>query len=1321
MKGLSVIYILLLATALSLAQSPPGWVNMGNLQDAYGVKDFVQLPWSKQTILSCGYDRAGYYHASIWKSTDLGNSWEYKFWPGSSYDYFQQIRVDSANYRVWAIGYFGDDNLEDALYYTIDDGENWTGVDYPDNITSVGHGSAVAILNGNVYYGGFYDNASSLKFYRYKTSDSNPANWAWEYIYTFDNADAITSFKTEGDYLYIFVRNLARDAYRIYKLNDKTKQISLLSTVNLNYVHEAIKKNSDYYVAGDSTYIARIYKSSDMIHWNKIVEWTGSGGATVMTVNFYGDTLFAGLWGPSDANYYVYKSTDFGSSWSGCFSPAAIEIVYAIRNVNSELWLSSGWDYGDIFKATWNVQKGGKYYYGPTYVYDAKVHGDYIYYTTNYDHGELYRTGLSTGSNRITPFADASKGYSLEWDSDTLYIALDGGNLIKKSSDDGSSWDDTFMPQGASDALAIKKFSDGKLFIGTDNYGDVFEATNRYQTGGSYIYGPTEVYQAKTHQDKTYFTTNYTNGEIYTLDNSENPVVWKNFSDASFATDIEWQGDTIYVALDSPNLIKKSTDGGSSWDDTFKPQGATHVLSIFNTSDNNLLSGTDWYGDVYIATNRYETGGSYIYGPTYVYDTQFCGSNGYIATNYDNGEIWKTEDDGANWSNLTKYYQPWQKVYSLVVFGNTMYAGTDYNGDVYKSEDSGQNWSVTGDLTNATEVLGLHLSSDVQRNKLFAGTDWNGDVFLSDKEVMTLEAPEIVQEPHYTQGTNNTVYCRNNGSDSYQFEVASDSSFTDILKRSPSVSDTFYTFTNLNDGITYYYRAYGKSCSYSSKASAKTFSIQDSKAPSFFSESPVHGSWINNDKPEIAINLKDDGIGVDTTSITMSLDSLSIQPQVITQNQVIYTPMYALAQNWHRISVRAKDYFAQESEYSWRFAVDVENPSVPLLISPADSSIVASQTITFHWDASKDSISGLKHYLLEYTTEPNFAKDVDTVVTIQTNYSAKLIDTTYFWMVTAVDSAGNVTRSGSRTLIVDANPPALPHLQTPIKGIWLNASDVLFMWDQVSKPADNVLAKQHSIVSTAVSYAIQVSKGSSIIIDDTVDVNEYQAHLGEGKYYWKIDAFDQAKNESGWTPVDSFGIDFTSPVVDSITVLKDTSNYFGPFEVNAVVHDPIGEIDTTLLLYRFDSALFDTTAMQFENGVYRGSIPKIDSTDHKISYYVLTMDKVGLSAVSDTISFSTTVTGIEDITANIPDKFEIKNPWPNPTNGGMRLLFGLPKSLKVKIEIYNILGQRLWLMEKAYPMGWHKIQLPENFPSGQYFIKVSSQLGMRTVKGVIIK
>ncbi len=73
---------------------------------------------------------------------------------------------------------------------------------------------------------------------------------------------------------------------------------------------------------------------------------------------------------------------------------------------------------------------------------------------------------------------------------------------------------------------------------------------------------------------------------------------------------------------------------------------------------------------------------------------------------------------------------------------------------------------------------------------------------------------------------------------------------------------------------------------------------------------------------------------------------------------------------------------------------------------------------------------------------------------------------------------------------------------------------------------------------------------------------------------------------------------------------------------------------------------------------------------------------------------------------NLPRIFELYQNYPNPFNPQTNIYFTLPKSVPVKIEIFNILGQRIKVLtNKNYPAGFHKIIFSgANFGSGIYFL-----------------
>ncbi|RMG20288.1 MAG: T9SS C-terminal target domain-containing protein [Methanobacteriota archaeon] len=1280
MKRKGILWFLLVTIHILWAQSPPGWVVQGNLQDATWIRDIAQPAWNQNLLLACGEDRFG--RAGIWKSNNAGNSWSFVITRGSNGDHFRTLDIDHQNYRIWVAGDLTHGNLDDGLYYSLDEGNNWISVNYPTSIDSIGALQTIAVANSKVYYGGYNDASIQVKFYRYNTTHPNPANWVWEAITTFSNAKGITHFLKTSQYLYIFVRHSNDNASSVYRLNLSSDQLSFVSNINLSWVGATLVKNGVLYAAGDYNGVARVYRSADGITWTKIGEWTNTNANYLhaFTIESFQDTLFVGLSDYSDENYMIYRTSNNGTTWQGCFTPDGVQQIYVLKTINADLWCGTGYNYGDVFKATWNVDTGGVYVFGPTWVYSARTYNGVVYFTTDYDFGEVYKMPNENTATIFKTFNDASQAFDINWLGDTIFVALDGANTVKKSTDNGQNWVNTFAPDGANSVLTlfnynstelmigtepygdvfrsnyryqtggvyvfgptwvyqakqhngeiyfttdydfgeiykmpnensatvwqifpdaddaydiewhadtimvavnngslIKRSSDGGanwqntfkpdganavysikylpgkgLFLGTDPYGDVFKANYQYATGGVLVYGPTWVYQAKSHNGEVYFTTNYDFGEIYKMPNENSATVWQTFNDVSSVYDIEWVVDTVMVAVDGANLIKRSSDGGNTWQNTFHPDGANSVLSMKYLS-NKMFIGTEPYGDVFIANYRYQTGGAVINGPTWVYDTQVCGSEWYIATDYHNGEIWKSNDEGQTWTNLTGITQPWNQVYSLIGFGQTLYAGTDYNGDVYVSNDNGQTWQTTGDLSNASDVYSLFLSRETHPAHLFAGTGPNGDVFLSDSTVVTLQSPDIIPEPLYTEGTTNTVYCRANGSDGYRFEVAYDSLFQTVVELSPVVTDTFYTFQNLQDGVIYYYRAYAYSCDLASSPSGRTSSTQDALPPILYAERPYDSSWVNTQQPVISVKYRDTASGIRLSSIQLLVDGSTVSSGVqIMDSMLTYQPPSGLSTGWHAIQVIAQDNFNHQANFEWNFGIDIQPPSSPLPISPPNGTFTNRPEVTFVWNASSDVLSGVRDYTLMYTSDSTFQQGVRSIIVNDTTYTTALTDTIYYWKVLAYDAAGNHIASSVYRFEVDTHAPGVPQPIYPIAGIWLGDSTVTFQWQSViassaTKPYSDRNAirgvyfqkrslpgkhlKQNSpdkLLAAPVQYVIEATSGSTVVVRDTVGNNAYVASLSEGSFLWRIKAIDAAGNASNWSSWENFRVDLTPPTI----------------------------------------------------------------------------------------------------------------------------------------------------------------------------------------------
>ena len=95
--------------------------------------------------------------------------------------------------------------------------------------------------------------------------------------------------------------------------------------------------------------------------------------------------------------------------------------------------------------------------------------------------------------------------------------------------------------------------------------------------------------------------------------------------------------------------------------------------------------------------------------------------------------------------------------------------------------------------------------------------------------------------------------------------------------------------------------------------------------------------------------------------------------------------------------------------------------------------------------------------------------------------------------------------------------------------------------------------------------------------------------------------------------------------------------------------------------------------------------------------------------------------GLEDINQAIPVAYALDQNYPNPFNPLTSIKFALPKSGHVKIEIYNILGQRVMtLFDGNKEAGYHIVKFNAGgLASGLYFYRLESK-GYSAIKKMIL-
>ena len=79
--------------------------------------------------------------------------------------------------------------------------------------------------------------------------------------------------------------------------------------------------------------------------------------------------------------------------------------------------------------------------------------------------------------------------------------------------------------------------------------------------------------------------------------------------------------------------------------------------------------------------------------------------------------------------------------------------------------------------------------------------------------------------------------------------------------------------------------------------------------------------------------------------------------------------------------------------------------------------------------------------------------------------------------------------------------------------------------------------------------------------------------------------------------------------------------------------------------------------------------------------------------------------------------------YPNPFNPTTKIKFKIPQSIKVKIEVFNLLGQSIvTLLNKKMPAGSHEIEFnAKNLPSNVYLYRIQTNEFQQVKKMILIK
>jgi len=93
----------------------------------------------------------------------------------------------------------------------------------------------------------------------------------------------------------------------------------------------------------------------------------------------------------------------------------------------------------------------------------------------------------------------------------------------------------------------------------------------------------------------------------------------------------------------------------------------------------------------------------------------------------------------------------------------------------------------------------------------------------------------------------------------------------------------------------------------------------------------------------------------------------------------------------------------------------------------------------------------------------------------------------------------------------------------------------------------------------------------------------------------------------------------------------------------------------------------------------------------------------------------------------LPTEYELSQNYPNPFNPQTTIQFALPEASQLRIEVMNVLGQRIAVLsDQAMAAGFHMVRWDgrttsrEKASSGMYFCRMQAKSFNKTIKMMLL-
>lgn len=366
--------------------------------------------------------------------------------------------------------------------------------------------------------------------------------------------------------------------------------------------------------------------------------------------------------------------------------------------------------------------------------------------------------------------------------------------------------------------------------------------------------------------------------------------------------------------------------------------------------------------------------------------------------------------------------------------------------------------------------------------------------------------------------------------------------------------------------------------------------------------------------------------------------------------------------------------------------------SAPQLISPTYDSLISTLYPDFKWNTVEDAI----FYDIEVSMDSNFTTIYKTFRNISSNEVTFAGDpflplNTYFWRVRAKNNDGASNWSEYFKFSINAQRPAPPVLIEPVNFAIKQEFELDLKWNLID----------------SLEYFIEIATDSDFFNKiHSSNTTEGILHIDSldrfTTYYWRI----RAKNDGGfsdWSQVFRFRTKDIAPTEIPVLVFPENFSTDQDFSFTFVwrpVERALGYI-----IEVSKSSLFEPENVFFRYDKVWETSKSISGLEHNTQFYwrVKAWNEDGEAAWTEPFNFKTKIQS--SINEQLFSGYNIKF-GPNPIENNIAYInFNLPKTQKVSIEIYDILGNKLIKTDtKYYSYGSNTIELNLNkLNTGTYY------------------